>query len=221
MKKHKSAFTLIELLTVIAIIGILASILIPTVAKVRDSARGSVCQSNLRQIAMGMVMYTMDHDGLLPTIGDHEQHPTDWIYWHAGRDIRDSAIVPYMGDNFTPEVYRCPGDPNLGQDNPLAGRNPYNYSFSMNIEVSNRAEIGGRLDRIEDPTRIILLAEEERPNDSGAHLTSVHDRLTDRHGGKGHVAFADAHVERVHPDFAAHRANHDPMWRGEEYTGPR
>lgn len=48
----RQAFTLIELLTVIAIIGILAAIIIPTVGKVRDSAKKAQCVSNLKQIGM-------------------------------------------------------------------------------------------------------------------------------------------------------------------------
>lgn len=60
------AFTLVELLTVIAIIGILAAILIPTVAAVRSAAHQATCTSNLRQIAMGVLAYANDHRGQLP-----------------------------------------------------------------------------------------------------------------------------------------------------------
>ncbi len=65
MNRHtscRSAFTLIELLTVIAIIGILASILIPTLGAVRESARSATCVSNLRQIGLGMVAAANDND---------------------------------------------------------------------------------------------------------------------------------------------------------------
>lgn len=62
--RHRtSAFTLIELLTVIAIIGILAAILIPVVASVREAARSAQCMSNLRQIALGMVAGIGDNNG--------------------------------------------------------------------------------------------------------------------------------------------------------------
>lgn len=68
MKKTqpKQAFTLIELLTVIAIIGILASILIPTVGRVRESARRSVDASNIRQIGQACLIYANDHREALP-----------------------------------------------------------------------------------------------------------------------------------------------------------
>src|SRR5690606_29037393 len=57
------AFTLIELLTVIAIIGILAAILIPVVGKVRASARNSQCLSNVRQLAMANLLYAAKNKG--------------------------------------------------------------------------------------------------------------------------------------------------------------
>lgn len=60
------AFTLIELLTVIAIIGILASILIPVVGRVRESAKVAKCQSNLRQLGLGVHLYAADHNSRTP-----------------------------------------------------------------------------------------------------------------------------------------------------------
>lgn len=60
------AFTLIELLTVIAIIGILAAILIPVVGAARDRARSAVCISNLRTIGQGVQLYALDNDGRTP-----------------------------------------------------------------------------------------------------------------------------------------------------------
>ena len=62
------AFTLIELLTVIAIIGILAAILIPTVGRVRATAQGARCVSNLRQIGQQILAYANDSKGQLPNM---------------------------------------------------------------------------------------------------------------------------------------------------------
>jgi len=62
----RTAFTLIELLVVIAIIAILAAILFPVFARARENARRSSCQSNLKQIGLGMMQYTQDYDEKLP-----------------------------------------------------------------------------------------------------------------------------------------------------------
>lgn len=63
---HRKAFTLIELLVVIAIISILASMLFPAFGRARESARKIVCVSNLKQINLGIQMYTQDYDELYP-----------------------------------------------------------------------------------------------------------------------------------------------------------
>jgi prepilin-type N-terminal cleavage/methylation domain-containing protein len=57
-----SAFTLIELLVVIAIIAILAAILFPVFAQAREKARQTTCISNMKQAALGIMMYTQDYD---------------------------------------------------------------------------------------------------------------------------------------------------------------
>ena len=60
------AFTLIELLVVIAIIALLAAILFPVFARARENARRASCQSNLKQIALGIKQYTQDYDERFP-----------------------------------------------------------------------------------------------------------------------------------------------------------
>jgi prepilin-type N-terminal cleavage/methylation domain-containing protein/prepilin-type processing-associated H-X9-DG protein len=62
----RDAFTLIELLTVITIIGILAAIIIPVTGKVRESARRANCVSNLRQTGIVIQLYAQDHKDSLP-----------------------------------------------------------------------------------------------------------------------------------------------------------
>ena len=57
-----SGFTLIELLVVIAIISLLAAILFPAFARARENARSASCQSNLKQLGLGLLMYAQDYD---------------------------------------------------------------------------------------------------------------------------------------------------------------
>ena len=62
MKKAQKGFTLIELLVVIAIIGILASMLLPTLAKAKKKANRLKCSNNLGQLAKGFTAASGDHE---------------------------------------------------------------------------------------------------------------------------------------------------------------
>jgi prepilin-type N-terminal cleavage/methylation domain-containing protein/prepilin-type processing-associated H-X9-DG protein len=68
--RKRAGFTLIELLVVIAIIAILAAILFPVFAQAREKARQNSCLSNMKQLAIGVQMYTQDYDELFPPYND-------------------------------------------------------------------------------------------------------------------------------------------------------
>ena len=67
----RNAFTLIELLVVIAIIAILAALLLPALAKAKETSRRAVCKSNLRQIGLGAIMYANDNADRFPMAAAH------------------------------------------------------------------------------------------------------------------------------------------------------
>src|SRR5262245_42276348 len=68
-RRARGAFTLVELLVVIAIIAILIAILLPSLRKARQAAVSTSCQSNLRQMGMLLQMYTNDNKGYMPHPG--------------------------------------------------------------------------------------------------------------------------------------------------------
>ena len=91
-------FTLIELLVVIAIIAILASILFPVFARARENARRSSCQSNLKQIGLGVMQYVQDYDETYPWGPNQDggvAPPTGTTRWSTGYWWWGEIIFPY------------------------------------------------------------------------------------------------------------------------------
>ena len=98
-KSHVGAkgFTLIELLVVIAIIAILAAILFPVFAKVREKARQISCASNMKQIGLAVAQYTQDFD---------EKYPNGYNRW-GNTCGWATPIMPYVKSTA---VFKCPDD---------------------------------------------------------------------------------------------------------------
>ena len=96
---RRGGFTLVELLVVIAIISILAAILFPVFARARENARRSSCQSNLKQIGLGIMQYTQDYDETMP----YATHGTDWLTARGTGWMDD--VQPYVKSM---QVFTCP-----------------------------------------------------------------------------------------------------------------
>jgi prepilin-type N-terminal cleavage/methylation domain-containing protein/prepilin-type processing-associated H-X9-DG protein len=121
----RKAFTLIELLVVIAIIAILAAILFPVFGRARENARRSSCQSNLKQIMLGVIQYTQDYDERLPGIVSTSTSPTMTVPWFH-------KINPYVKSS---QIFRCPSDTNTNArlQNGMAPADMFPTSYAANV----------------------------------------------------------------------------------------
>src|SRR5665213_1559682 len=114
-KSSRKGFTLIELLVVIAIIAILAAILFPVFAKVREKARQTSCLSNEKELGLGFLQYTQDNDENF-TPADNSTVGMKGHGWGC-------RIFPYIKSTG---VYACPDDAYF----PNAGTVKVSYAFN-------------------------------------------------------------------------------------------
>lgn len=89
----RRGFTLIELLVVIAIIAILAAILFPVFAKAREKARQTSCLSNVKQLALGMLMYAQDFDEIIPSYATRACHFNRSWYQNLDPYLKNTQIL--------------------------------------------------------------------------------------------------------------------------------
>ena len=97
---HHRAFTLIELLVVISIIVLLIALLLPALTAAKDSAKNTMCKSNLHQLALAMSNYAIDEDGFYPAITPKNQSwmppgVTCWQNWCSYGSVSGGEVVTY------------------------------------------------------------------------------------------------------------------------------
>ncbi|WP_052362364.1 prepilin-type N-terminal cleavage/methylation domain-containing protein [Geminisphaera colitermitum] len=159
------AFTLIELLTVIAIIGILAAIIIPTVGRVRMSARQAAALSNLRQIGVAASTWSHDNKGRIVAAFDENGESTadSFRNWTG-------LLAPYVGFD----------KPQVGsQYNYFSGANnvpvyasvlqPTRWGYGHNVKYCGNPKPPGKwvaLSEIATPARTVLMTSSYRPDDT-------------------------------------------------------
>jgi len=152
----RPGFTLVELLVVVSIISLLAALLLPALAKARDSGRKAVCISNLRQIGVAIHVYADDHHGVIPygpkappfitpsSLYPSTGAPTSLISLYGGQPVGMGLLLPNH-IAMQPKVLFCPGsDQRVDADAELAkvgltqAQGSYYYRHGGNTQLSDR-----------------------------------------------------------------------------------
>lgn len=147
MKINLKRFTLIELLVVIAIIAILASMLLPALAKARDKARDVTCQANQKQIGTAFMNYVTNNKDFLPPM--YLEIPGYYWTWvnQMAQELcgltREQAKAPNLSHLITDgiatekqlQVFTCPSEP-MGIGDRTKGKFTYGH-FGANLFLLN------------------------------------------------------------------------------------
>ena len=175
MRKSK-AFTLVELLVVIGIIALLISILMPTLNRARAAARKAQCLSNMRQVGMGLQMYTIENKTWLPpvhrTIGTYDDvadFGEETVYIPFPNFL--GSLIPYMQGNR--KVFICP-EP---ESTEMAGAGPGTGAITEKSDTNylgNAAVMGRKVTKIRKSSEIIYLQEMPHRWGLAAHRPTRH-----------------------------------------------
>jgi prepilin-type N-terminal cleavage/methylation domain-containing protein/prepilin-type processing-associated H-X9-DG protein len=149
-------FTLVELLVVIAVIAILASLLLPALNRAKCKAEGILCLNNTKQLLVAWQVYADDHNDLLAyNVGGNglrgvaPDTKLNWVdnimSWRSSDSdntnlttITDASLGPYSA---SVAIYRCPSDKVLSDDQRRAGWSARIRSYSMNAMVGDAGEV--------------------------------------------------------------------------------
>ncbi|MDR1280088.1 MAG: type II secretion system GspH family protein [Opitutaceae bacterium] len=204
---RRRGFTLVELLTVNAIIGVLAGILIPVASRVRYSARIAQCSSNLRQIFMAFELYAVDHKNNWPPV---RIPSADQNYPYLLRDY--IPMKSKYGGGAALNVFMCPqalirhGKSSASH----YGVNKWLYGDGSAADMAKETSKSA----ITSPSRTILLADACIQNNgnpatsigyaSGSFPGTIQGPVPSdkKHAnGSANIAYADGHVKFFHNTY--------------------
>lgn len=212
----RRGFTLIELLVVIAIIAILASILLPSMARAKTKAQQIACLNNYRQLQLCWLMYTDDHqDALPPNSTTSGQGREGWVAtgqtWITGNAYTDPSTLNIENGvlfsyNRSAKIYKCPSDRSTVRDQ---GRIPRVRSVSMNAYMNDNPDprdftCWHKLSEIKNPapSRASVFIDEHEGSIENARFVITQPGVRNwvdhpglRHGNAGVLSFADGHAE--------------------------
>ncbi len=203
-----SAFTLTELLVVIVIIAILAGLLLPAMARVKDSANGTKCASNLRQIGAAMLAYTGDNNGCFPesgaTIPYNTVDPTTKL--NGWTQQLEKYLPTNGGQNLS--IFQCPTSSQLYPTN--KNYSYFNGSHAALYDYSQAAPSPGafaplRVALIKFPTKHILAGDicsdglftaTDADKDDYTQNPAFSGNLAKMHNSRANILLADGHVAK-------------------------
>jgi prepilin-type N-terminal cleavage/methylation domain-containing protein/prepilin-type processing-associated H-X9-DG protein len=196
------AFTLLELLVVIAIIAILAALLLPALGRAKESARATQCLSQMRQIGLAVRLYADGHDDEFPR-SQHSAFAHGQLPW--GR-----AIAPELGrdsvtwTNLLAGLFHCPSDPRKNAWS--YGQNVYFELNPENDDYTGSPQTWRRTASVPKPSATILQAENSSSGTGSmgadhimAHFWTSPQDASDveprRHRSRSNYSFVDGHAQ--------------------------